>query len=370
MFAGRYNDGENLSGPEKFAKRIFEKYSNIRNGSPGPLFIQYFFDGRKYGIKKKLFGRDKEIKGNKTVITLGLFRIYGAIKACRPDVIHIVTFERFAVIIFLYKMFNKITVIYTSHGIIQHENRLKKNSFFYKLKDNISEWLMLKFSGKIIYPSSKAKDIAGEYYSINESKEAVIPNGIDDFFFRTPKNAPQVTGSALKAVYIYRNEFNNPGLEFLQKFVKTAKIKIELFIISRKRIDINASREVIVNFSPLMSAKELSEFYIDKDIFISLNSYDTFSISTAEAMAAGLIPIVTTQTGISERIVNGMNGYKVSYGDIPALEKVFSEIMELNTGDINRIKLKASGTCMELKWENTCQKYAVIYDHPEEIYVI
>ena len=119
VFIGRYIKGEILSGPEKTAKRIFDEHTK-QNKS---CFIQYFFDGRKYGFVKKLFGKEKETEANNSgVFTLGLISAFTALFRLKPKIIHIITFERFAVIAFLYRFFRKTKIIYNSHGIVAYEN--------------------------------------------------------------------------------------------------------------------------------------------------------------------------------------------------------------------------------------------------------
>ena len=95
VYIGRYNDTEILSGPEKAAKRIFNEHIKHCEGT----FIQYFFDGRKYGIIKKLFGKDFKELNNSKVYTLGLFRIVPTLIKLKPRIIH-----------FIYKMYFNIFI--------------------------------------------------------------------------------------------------------------------------------------------------------------------------------------------------------------------------------------------------------------------
>jgi len=119
VFFGKFSGSEILSGPEKTARRLFEKYSA---GSEG-LFVQYFFDGKIHSVWKKLFGREtKIINDNAVVYTLGIFSIYAFLLKYKPDIIHIITFERFAIIVYLYKIFNPLKILYNSHGVIAFEN--------------------------------------------------------------------------------------------------------------------------------------------------------------------------------------------------------------------------------------------------------
>ena len=130
MFAGRYPEGGVISGPEMTAKSMFEEHC-VNNNS---VFLQYFFDGRKYSFFKKLFGRTEEQDGR--IITLGIFRIIPELRRKHPEIIHLITYERFAVIFYIYKLLFKVKILYNSHGIVRYENsELKKIPAFYRFKD-------------------------------------------------------------------------------------------------------------------------------------------------------------------------------------------------------------------------------------------
>ena len=356
IYIGRYNESENLSGPEKAAKRIFTEHSKTHKTN----FIQYFFDGRKYSLWQKLFGKDKnQISGNAVIYTLGLFKVLSVLRKIRPNIIHIITFERFAAVLLLYKLFNRTKIIYNAHGIIAYEDyELKNVPFFHKLKDKICERLYINKSDKIIFMSENSIDIAEKYFKVKESKSIILANGIDDVFNIKPIgkiNAP------LKAVLIYRNELCRSGVNFLNKALKSIEKdfeQLELFVISNENIDIENKN---VHFIKPMDTVQLVDFYRDKDVFLSLNRYDTFSISTAEAMASGLIPIVTKQTGISRYIEDGYNGFTVDYDDTKGLCEIINKVIKLNSEERKTISQSAAVIYESLSWNSVYETYYNIY---------
>jgi glycosyltransferase involved in cell wall biosynthesis len=111
-----------------------------------------------------------------------------------------------------------------------------------------------------------------------------------------------------------------------------------------------------------MEQAELAEFYKDKDIFLSLNNYDTFSIATAEAMASGLIPVVTTETGISRYIINGENGFTLDFHFSHDLLNIIAEIINMPAGTLNNISNASYETMINLKWNNVYEMYKPIYN--------
>jgi len=358
IFVGRFVESEILTGPEKFSKRIFE---NIRSWVPSVtvLFIQYFFDGRKHSLREKMFGfLETEYNGLK-VYRAGLFSFYRLLKKLKPAIIHITVFERFAVIALLYSLLNRTKIVYTCNGVVRYENsELKKVSFLYRLKDSICERLLFRFSDTIVFPSGAAYELAKEYFDNVDIKGAVIPHGIDDIFVHASKNPVQSfeTGKKLKAVFIYKNELNASGLNFLKDLLKAAGSKFTLYIICQNDINFKGINADITLIKP-MNTYDLAEFYRDKDIFLSLNEYDTFSISAIEAMASGVIPVVTNQTGMSIFITNEINGYKIEFGDTTTLTEVIGKLQLMGTKEHMIIKQKATTIYERWNWHKAAGTY-------------
>lgn len=352
VYIGRFNPSENLSGPEKVAKRILTEHS-IQNKT---YFIQYFFDGRKYSIWKKLFGLDEmNIRENAVLYTAGILKIYRLLGEIKPDIIHIIAFERFPIIALLYKMINNVKIIYNEHGVIAYENsEIKKLSFWRRFKDKFCEKRFLDKSDKIIFVSETTIDIAEKYYKLDESKCVILANGVDKIF-RT-KNIKNFN-SAVKAVLICNNELHKSGLDFLISYLKGNQPEIEINIISPLNPDIRGN----VNTVKPMPADKLSEFYRDKHIFLSLNSYDTFSIAAAEAMAAGLVPIMTHETGISRYIENGFNGFTIPYGNTALLDTAVNGYKMLPPEAKKNLSQNAANIYESLNWKNIYGTYFNIY---------
>jgi hypothetical protein len=54
-------------------------------------------------------------------------------------------------------------------------------------------------------------------------------------------------------------------------------LPIEIFIVGKEKSSgINPNASVKLNYIEKMTPKSLSEFYSDKDVFLSLNKYETF----------------------------------------------------------------------------------------------
>ncbi|NOS85457.1 MAG: glycosyltransferase family 4 protein [Ignavibacteria bacterium] len=356
LFAGRYSADTLLSGPERTARSIFAEHC-LSNSS---VFIQYFFDGRKFSLFKKLFGKEVIASEGCEVLTLGLLRLMPELLRRKPEIIHLITFERFAAIFYIYRMVFNVKIIYNSHGIVQHENsEFKDIPAFYRFKDKICEKIFLKYSDKVIFPSILAMDIAEKYCSVNEKKAVVLPNGVNDVFF-TGK-AKQGSGAKLKAVLQFRNRLNSSGIELLEKSGSSIKIPLDIYILTNENIYLQNKDNISYHITKLIPSYELPDFYADKDIFLSLNKYDTFSISTAEAMASGLIPVVTSQTGISRYIENGVNGFVFDHFDIGGLPEILNKIGLTSLQERNELICSAVKTAGDLRWSSVYKLYEELY---------
>ncbi len=69
----------------------------------------------------------------------------------------------------------------------------------------------------------------------------------------------------------------------------------------------------------VLDKQEIGSFWNDKDICINIGDFEGRSRSVAEAMANGVVPIVTNTSGAKDDIRDGENGYIVAIGDYEAI---------------------------------------------------
>jgi len=362
VFAGKYNPNEILGGPEKVARRIFDEYSkNYRS-----IFIGYFFDGKKYGIFKKLFGFEiaGEVNKNK-IIRAGIFRIFLLLFRIKPEIIHIITFERFALICLFYKLFKKVKIILNIHGFVSYENEnFRKPSRFLKWKDKIAERIFIKKADKIIVNSFIAKGIFSKQFHISNSKLIVIPNGVDKIFSTDSTRNKEFGIDGLKIIFPYNPQRIEKGFEFLIETLGELNFSIQLFITCNdgsKNKTYNYNRKHLeLIFIGEKTPLELSVIYKRLDMVICASSFELFSIATAEALSAGLIPVVTSKAGISEFIINGENGFVFDYGNTAQLADIINKLFN----DISlrkNISVNASKIYNKLNWDEIYSEYEKLY---------
>lgn len=65
--------------------------------------------------------------------------------------------------------------------------------------------------------------------------------------------------------------------------------------------------------------EKMPEFWKNKDVFVSTSDKEGTCISMIEAMASGVVPVVTEFSSSKEYVKIPDNGYVVSYGDMKAM---------------------------------------------------
>ena len=160
---------------------------------------------------------------------------------------------------------------------------------------------------------------------------------------------------------LYKNELNSSALELLEKVIGRIAIPIDLFILTDMSIRLSPTEKITFTVNKMLTVSELPGFYEDKDIFLSINKYDTFSTSTAEAMASGLIPVVTSQTGISRYIQNGVNGFVFDHYDEAELPRILNEFVKMDYTESTNLRSAAIKTANELSNVNVYRIYYELY---------
>lgn len=122
------------------------------------------------------------------------------------------------------------------------------------------------------------------------------------------------------------------GIDFKLEIAGNGSYKEQL----EKKINENQlDREV--QLLGVLDTAEIREFWKRQDIMISCSDWEGHSISQGEAMAAGVVPVVTDVSGAADDITDGENGFIVEVG---SLEQIVEKIYFLNN---HRDKLAEMG---------------------------
>ncbi|WKZ70633.1 MAG: glycosyltransferase family 4 protein [Melioribacteraceae bacterium] len=323
LLLGRYNPSEVLAGPEKFAKRL---YHNLLAQKIECEFVEYFFDGKKYSLSKKLFGNDTLILNSVKIFRLGLVPFFLFLVKRKPQIIHLVTYERFEFIAYLYSFFARTQILFSVHGFVNYENHSlvsRKVVSTLKIKDKLFEYIFMIKSDQIHIPSDQYKKKLLELYKLNETKVIVIPNGVDEDFFVSKLNNIK-THNKMKTVFIGDEYRQEKGLEFLLKNIENINEYSEVYLLGDVFTSKNNYKDL--HIVPKMSKSDMKNLFIQMDIILSCSYYDLFSISVLEGAAIGLFPVLTRETGISELFLKLNIGEVFDYSDSESFVNIFQKL--------------------------------------------
>jgi glycosyltransferase involved in cell wall biosynthesis len=364
VLVGRYHDGNIPSAPIKVAQNLFDE---LVKQNCDITFIEYFVDGSRYNLLTKLFGEETiSTNSGGKALRLGLLRFLILLIKSNPDIIHIVNFERFPLLAFLLRPFLKYKIIYSIHGVSKYERAINQIKIrkTYLLKENFSNFIYFSFSDKLLFLSEDSVKIASEFYKLSPDKMIIVANGIAQCFGDAYKRRRKKKGRVNRIVFVGDYWKKEKGLEFLFDILNGIDTNLDLFIIGSdydKKNILCPNKAISIFVVDRMNEIELAKFYTDKDIFISTSLHDSFGMAPAEAMAAGLVPVVSNETGMSRYIENKKNGFVFNYGNAKLLSEILSAI--LNDESLqDKISAEASKIYEKLSWSTITSLYIDIYN--------
>ncbi|MFZ1322525.1 MAG: glycosyltransferase family 4 protein [Ignavibacteria bacterium] len=353
VFLGRYNQSEILTGPEKVAKRIF--FDHTKENSS--VFIEYFFDGTKFNIFKKIFGSEKVTEVNSSpVFRKGIFSLLKFLFLNKPDIIHIITYERFCLTAVLYKFLSNVKIIYNIHGIVAYENSdLRDTKALYKKKDEYAESKLFKYSDLYLFLSDQSIQTAENYYHITESKIRMIANGVDIDFHKDIQPEKDIE-KEFKIVFSGDPLRKEKGYDLIKEVFYELNFPFRLYLLSNQKI---YKENFIINLKP-MDTNTFAEFLSDADIIISSADYEPFSMTVTEAMSSGAVPVVSKETGMSRYIKECGNGFIFDTKNPDELKLILTKIYS-DPELLFKLSQNAKKIYDQLNWGNVYNDYKKIY---------
>lgn len=354
VYLGRYNN-EVSNGPEKFSKQLFNNVV-LENDAE---FIEYFFkDYKESNIIKRLFGKSI-ISVRPSVFRFGHITLLFYLLKTRPQIVHILTAERYTITVLLYKFIIGSKIVTTFHCVLKFEipNNSQKRKELNRYRDYLWEWLALKFSDKTIFLTKSHLALAKKYYKIDRNKISIIPNGVEKEFYNKEKEI-KIDGPLKIVFYNGNNDYIDRGLSEILRVLKDLDFQMRLYIIGNK-INIKDAGLDIEFVNP-MEKKLLRKFLVDKHVLLKSPSFDSFSIFSIECMAAGLIVVLSNKVGSSVYIKDGENGFVYDYNEPERIKDILRNIY-YNKYNLYAISIRASQIINILSWENILAKYIKSY---------
>ncbi len=216
---------------------------------------------------------------------------------------------------------------------------------------NPYHWLILSiermiFKGKrfkkVVAISELVKKNIIDNYHLNQQDIKVVYNGVDLKRFY-PENRDIYRGEIRKKYSITKDDFvalfvgsgfERKGVEFLLKAAERASRPITLLIVgrgSRKKYKRFIEKQRVIFCGP---QKEIQGFYAASDVFLFPTIYEPFGNVHLEALASGLPVITTKQSGASEIIENGKQGFVVEKPE--KTDEIAEKVIRLMDRNVNR----------------------------------
>ncbi len=132
---------------------------------------------------------------------------------------------------------------------------------------------------------------------------------------------------------------------------------------------------LLVGYGPLQSPEKISknilmvgrvrnedlfDYYDRCQILFFPSHTEAFGITILEAMARGLVLLISDIPGIREFVKEGRNGYLFPPGDIEKMKALFLYLMR-NPGDIERISRNNLADAQQFTVEKQAKKYLEVY---------
>ena len=102
---------------------------------------------------------------------------------------------------------------------------------------------------------------------------------------------------------------------------------------------------------PYFANADLPKLLEQQQIFIMPSTYEGFGIAPLEAMACGLVPIVTNIAGPAEYVVHGSNGLVIPVDDADALMEAITRLIE-DDALYAHLQAGALATAMRFAWDD------------------
>jgi len=240
----------------------------------------------------------------------------------KPKVIHChSSFAGFFVrFIYLFKILNRPTIIYTPHSwsFMMDVSNFKKNLYI-----NI-EKLLSNVTTKIICVSKYEYEIAVKV-GIDKNKMIVIYNGvIDKISIKNPKKN-HFNKNFINCLFVGRLDFQK-GIDVLLSSFSKLNDSYKLHIVGEKVLNnLNIENNDKCIFHGWVSREDIDFYYKNCDILIVPSRWDGLPIVPLEAMKNSK-PLVVSDIGPLKELLNGKNGLIFKKGDINSLLDALNRI--------------------------------------------
>lgn len=264
----------------------------------------------------------------------------------------------------------KIPHVHTTHCPWTEENR----NFLGRLIKSVAKltytrWTH-KLSDKIIAITPWEVDFI-EDYGGDKDKIIVLPNGMDEIFFKKIKDNyfKKKLGINNKVILFFgRYSVTKSPQDFVKiaKSVLKEKKNLDFVMIGPDEGEFKETKKLAQNekrihvLGPIRGKDKIAWMYQSAEIYILPSFREGLPLTLFEAMAAGLPIIATPVNGIPYEMEDNVNGFLIKHGDIEVFKKAVIKILE----DKKLAKKFSSNNLKKSKnysWDIIANKTILIY---------
>ena len=280
------------------------------------------------------------------------------------DIIHLHGLNFFSDCVLLLKPFHKKNIVLTTYGGVFHTKSLSaiKNLYFFIW----SKWL-LKRAERIIAISENDFQLFSKI--VPREKLVLMEIGADvEAFSKISKKTKGNTFLCLGRLA------KNKGLEELLNVFRMVveKNNNARLLIAGKDFDGTEKRllemikqntlEKNIFLLGEISNEQVKKLLAETEFFVSASKYESFGISAVEAMASGLIPLLSPLPTFKNFVEQEKSGFIIDFSDVEKSGKKILEIMNLNVKRKKEISENAKKQAMKYSWGNRVQELVKLYE--------
>lgn len=207
------------------------------------------------------------------------------------------------------------------------------------------------------------KYVPKKYHAELTEKVSIIPNGIDDFWFRNP---PESTGEAQEAcirlVYAGRIDKNKniPTIQKAMDILRSQGTETRLTVVGKvddqKELE-SICRDTHTRYLPPVGKEALIHIYRSNDLFVMPSFTESFGLVYAEAMSQGLPVLYTQGQGFDGQFPDGQVGYAVNPASAEDVAAKISRAWECK----DQLGQNGIACSRKFRWDDIVMQYHEIY---------
>lgn len=269
------------------------------------------------------------------------------------------------------KKTNCIKILERGSTHIKYQEKILKMEYDeLKIKPNLpsqniiqKELIEYELADYITIPSEFAKKTYVEY-GVSESKLIKVPYGVDLKEFKY-LNKKRPEGDKFRLISVGTISIRKGSHILIEAFEQLSLKNSELIFVGPME---NNFKKILKKYKKLKNVKFISKqkqenlkyFYNNSDIFVLYSLEEGLSMVQAQAMACGLPIICSENTGGSEIVDHGINGYVIPIKNIEILKNKIQEFYN-DKSKLKNFSLNALKKTKELSWENYGKKLINTY---------